>query len=54
MIKRTIWLIDKLIGFDQCKMRRNMPLGEVKMKFRDPRIMIMQIEKVYGRFLNLG
>ena len=58
MIKEAILLMDNLIGFDSDNDARvltmqnegDIPLGKVKMMFRNPRNMIILMMKVYARF----
>ena len=58
MIKKAILLTNNLIGFNSDNDARvltlqnewDMQLGKIKMKFRDPKNMIMPMIKVYASF----
>ena len=43
-------MMKMMLGFWIIQNEGDMPLGKVKMMFRDPRNMIMPMMKVYARF----
>ena len=43
-------MMKMMLGFWIMKNEGDMPLGKVKMKFRNPRNVIMLMNKVYARF----